>query len=83
MNIFMIIVSKELLSFLRSTMLVLVVLYSFTLDVYIAGSGIQIKPRNVVIGYVDSSAGGVSQKILTHLHAPEFRQPKRFLSQKH
>jgi len=82
MRLFMIIVSKELLSFFRSVMLVIVVLYSFTLDVYIAGSGIQIKPRNVVVGYVDATGGGLSQKILTHLHTPEFRKPKRFLSQK-
>jgi ABC-2 type transport system permease protein len=76
------IVSKELLSFLRSVMLVVVVLYSFTVDVYIAGSGIQIKPRNVVVGYVDDTGGGISQKILARLHKPEFRTPIAFLSQK-
>ena len=48
----MIVLGKELVSFLRSTMLVAVVLYSFTLDIYVAGKGIQIKPRNVTIGYV-------------------------------
>ena len=58
MRIFAMIISKELLSFLRSVMLVLVVIYSFTLDVYIAGAGIQIKPRNVVVGYVDETGGG-------------------------
>ena len=82
MRIFALIVSKELLSFLRSIGLVLVVLYSFTIDVYIAGSGIQIKPRNVVVGYVDDTGGGVSQKILARLHQPEFRPPVMFLSQK-
>ncbi len=82
MKIFAMIVSKELLSFLRSIGLVLVVLYSFTADVYIAGSGIQIKPRNVVVGYVDATGGGVSQKILSKLHQPEFRPPVMFLSQK-
>jgi len=82
MKIFAMIVSKELLSFLRSIGLVLVVLYSFTADVYIAGSGIQIKPRNVVVGYVDATGGGISQKILSKLHQPEFRPPVMFLSQK-
>ncbi|MEN4044984.1 MULTISPECIES: ABC transporter permease [unclassified Sulfurimonas] len=82
MRIFAMIVSKELLSFLRSIGLVAVVLYSFTLDVYIAGSGIQIKPRNVVVGYVDKTGGGVSQKILARLHQPEFKPPVAFLSQK-
>jgi ABC-2 type transport system permease protein len=82
MRIFAMIISKELLSFLRSVMLVLVVLYSFTVDVYIAGAGIQIKPRNVVVGYVDDTGGGISQKILARLHKPEFKPPVAFLSQK-
>ncbi len=79
---FLNVLSKELLSFLRSVMLVVVVLYSFTLDIYVAGSGIQIKPRNVVVGYVDETGGGISQKILTRLHKPEFRPAIKFLSQK-
>jgi len=82
MRIFSIIVSKELLSFLRSVMLVLVVLYSFTVDVYIAGEGIQLKPRNVVVGYVDKTGGGLSQKILSRLHKPEFKTPVPYTSQK-
>ncbi|KYJ86739.1 ABC transporter permease [Sulfurovum riftiae] len=81
MRIFLTIVAKELISFLRSWGLLAVVLYSFTLDVYIAGAGMQIKPRNVAIGYVDETGGGVSQKILTRLHGPEFVAPQRFLSQ--
>ncbi|WP_281951662.1 ABC transporter permease [Nitrosophilus kaiyonis] len=82
MKAFLFTFSKEILTFLRSTMLVLVVLYSFTLDVYIAGAGIEVKPRNVAIGYVDETGGGISQKILSKLHTPEFKIPKRFLSQK-
>ena len=82
MKAFLFTFSKEILSFLRSTMLVLVVLYSFTLDVYIAGAGIEVKPRNVAVGYIDETGGGISQKILSKLHAPEFKMPKRFLSQK-
>ena len=79
---FFIVLGKELLSFLRSVMLVAVVLYSFTLDIYVAGEGIQIKPRNVSVGYVDETGGGISQKILTRLHRPEFAPPVRYLSQK-
>lgn len=75
------IVGKELLSFIRSWQLVLVVLYSFTVEVYIAGSGIEINPRNVAVGYVDDTGGGISQKILARLHGPEFLPPHRFKSQ--
>lgn len=82
MHTFMNVLSKELLGFLRSVMLVIVVLYSFTLDIYVAGEGIQIKPRNVVVGYVDETGGGISQKILARLHKPEFRPAIEFLSQR-
>ncbi len=82
MHTFFIVLGKELVSFMRSIMLVLVVLYSFTLDIYIAGEGIEIKPRNVTIGYVDMTGGGISQKILSHLHKPEFTSPHKYLSQK-
>lgn len=81
MKIFLIILAKELISFMRSVMLVFVVLYSFTVDIYIAGSGIQIEPKNVTVGYVDDTGGGISQKILSRLHQPEFVEPKAFLSQ--
>ncbi|BCD68528.1 ABC transporter permease [Nitratiruptor sp. YY09-18] len=73
---------KEILTFLRIPLLVLAVLYFFTLDVYIAGAGIAVKPRNVTIGYVDYTGGGVSQKILSHFHTPEFKKPKAFLNER-
>jgi ABC-2 type transport system permease protein len=80
-RIFWVVFGKEILAFLRSVGLVAAVLYSFTLDIYIAGEGIQIKPRNVKIGYVDDTGGGISRKILSHLHLPEFLPPQRFLSE--
>ena len=81
MKAFFTVFMKEILTFFRSWGLVLVILYSFTLDVYIAGKGFEVKPRNVSVGYVDYSDGIISQKILTHLHKPEFQEPKRFNSQ--
>lgn len=81
-RIFWSIVGKELIGFIRSWQLVLVVLYMFSVEVYIAGSGIEINPRNVAVGYVDGTTGGLSQKILTHLHGPEFLAPRRFSSQR-
>ncbi len=80
-RVFWVVFGKEILGFLRSAGLVAVVLYSFTADIYIAGKGIQITPRNVKVGYVDDTGGGISQKILSHLHRPEFIPPRRFLSQ--
>ena len=80
-RIFFDVFGKELLVFFRSAGLVAVILYAFTIDIYMAGAGIQIKPRHVSVGYVDDTGGGISRKILSHLHAPEFVAPRRFASQ--
>ena len=82
MRTFVTLVMKELIAFFRSWGLVAVVLYTFTLDIYIAGRGIEMQAKNVAIGYVDETGGGLSQKILSRLHRPEFQPPVRFLSQK-
>ncbi len=81
-RIFFVVFIKEMASFMRSPMLVLLVLYSFTIDIYVAGDGIDIEPRNVVVGYVDNSGGRISKKILSSLHQPEFVSPVRFNSQR-
>lgn len=81
MRVFWTVVARELVRFIRSWQLVLVVLYAFTMEVYIAGSGIELKPRNVAIGYVDESGGGLSQKLLHYFHEPEFLPPVAFSSQ--
>ena len=36
---------KEIITFLRNWGLVIVLLYSFTIDVYIAGQGFEVKPE--------------------------------------
>ncbi len=82
MKIFLTIVFKELLSFFRSFGLVFVVLYFFIADVYVAATGMEIEAKNVSIGIVDKSAGGISKKIISNLHKPEFQTPKYFKSQK-
>jgi len=81
-KIFYTVFSKEIITFLRSIGLVLVILYSFTIDIYIAGAGIQVKPQNVKVGYVDESNSLLSKKILLHFHKPEFETPVIFNSQK-
>jgi len=82
MRVFGSLVMKEIVAFFRSWGLVAVVLYSFTLDIYIAGKGIEMQAKNVSVGYVDETGGGISNKILSRLHAPEFQKPVRFLNQK-
>jgi ABC-2 type transport system permease protein len=74
-------VAKEIIGFFRSWGLVVVVLYTFTLDIYIAGKGIEMQAKNIAVGYVDRSGGGMSRKILSRLHMPEFQKPIPFPSQ--
>ena len=75
MRAFLAIIRKELLEFLRSYGLLIVVLYAFTLDVYIAGNGINLDARNVGVGVIDYSPGFISNKMLSHLHYPQFQEP--------
>jgi len=79
---FFTILFKELMVFSRSFGLVFMIIYFFTLDVYIAGDGIEVEAKNIPVGIVDKSAGGISKKILSNLHKPEFQTPKYYKSQK-
>ena len=82
MKQFLAILKKELLGFLRSYGLVFMVIYFFTAEVYVAGEGVEIEAKNVAIGIVDKSSGGISKKIVTNLHKPEFQEALYFQSQK-
>ncbi len=82
MKSFFTILFKELLGFFRSFGLVFMVIYFFTVEVYIAGSGMNVEARNIAIGVVDKSAAGISKKIIAGLHKPEFQEPKYYKSQR-
>ncbi|WP_457560761.1 ABC transporter permease [Caminibacter sp.] len=82
MREFWAIFKKEILIILRNTVLVIFMIYIFTLDIYLAGVGIKVKPQHVSIGYVDYSNSLMVKKILSHLHKPEFLPPKRFLNER-
>jgi len=79
---FVTILFKELIQFFRSIGLVGALLFFFLVDVYIVGNDIDIEPKNVTVGYVDYTSGYLSQKILSHLHSPQFDRPIPFPSQK-
>ena len=76
------ILKKEFLVFFRNIGLVIFILYAFTMDIYIAGEGIKVTPKYVSIGYVDEAGSVMVNKIISHFHYPEFKKPKRFLSEK-
>jgi len=82
MKAFKAIFLKEILTFLRNVGLVFFIIYAFTLEVYMAGNGIKIKPKHVSIGYVNYAGKKLPNEILSHFHYPEFEKPKEFLSEK-
>lgn len=81
MSVFWAVLYKELSVFLRSYGLVFVVLFFFIADVYSAGAGITLDARNIRVGIVDDTAGVLSAKLTSHLHAPQFQTPKYYPSQ--
>jgi len=78
---FLTIVFKELIQFFRNYMLLIFIIYAFTFDIFIAGGGIKIQPKNISIGYVDFTRGANSIKIISHLHRPEFKKPVMYLNE--
>ena len=76
------IIKKEFLVFFRNVGLVVFILYAFTMDIYIAGGGIKVTPKNVSIGYVNEADNLVVNKIISSFHSPEFKKPRMFLNEK-
>ena len=81
MNVFFTVLYKELSVFLRSYGLVFVVLFFFLFEVFAAGNGITMDARNIRVGVVDDTPGVISNRILGHLHVPQFQSPRRYASQ--
>jgi ABC-2 type transport system permease protein len=81
MKIFLAILQKELLIFMRMPALVVLMLYIFTIEIYVAGAGITLEANNISVGVVDYSPKVVSTKILNHLHEPHFQHPVQYASQ--
>ncbi len=76
------ILKKEFLVFFRNIGLVVFILYAFTLDIYIAGGGIKVTPKNVSIGYVNEADNLIVNRIISSFHSPEFKKPQMFLNEK-
>lgn len=81
MNYFWAIFQKEIKELLRATGLLFFIIYMFTVEVYVAASGINMDAKNVAVGVVDYSPGVVSSKLLSNLNLPEFKPPIHYNSQ--
>ena len=64
---------KELLQLSRDLALMFVVVYAFTLDIYIAGSGVSLQLNQAAVVVVDSDHSQASRELIYRFRPPYFR----------
>ncbi len=67
--------NKEFRSFFSDSVLVVLLIWSFTLSIYSEATGSSESVNNASIGIVDEDRSVLSQKIATTLYPPYFRMP--------
>tara|TARA_R110002072_G_scaffold4543_8_gene31670 strand:- start:4521 stop:5645 length:1125 start_codon:yes stop_codon:yes gene_type:complete len=67
--------TKEFRSFFSDAVLVILLIWSFTLSIYSEATGSSESVNNASIGIVDEDRSALSQKIATALYPPYFRIP--------
>jgi len=70
---------KEMLQLFRDAALMLFIVYAFTLDIYIAGTGISFDLKNAVVVVRDSDHSAASREITYRLRPPYFHMKKEIL----
>ncbi len=65
--------AKEFIQFWRDPALLAIVVYSFTVDVFLAGEGITLEVRNYPVAIWDLDHSQVSTKLIERIRLPEFR----------
>ena len=64
---------KELLQLLRDPVLLFVILYGFTIDVYNAGSGVTLQLSNASVAVQDLDRSAASRELVGRLLPPQFQ----------
>ncbi|HUN54949.1 MAG TPA: ABC transporter permease [Smithella sp.] len=67
---------KELISFRYDYVLVIMVVYSFTVMVIVPAKGTGVQVRNSTIAYVDEDQSPLSRRIIDAIQMPFFQKPK-------
>lgn len=65
--------AKELLQLLRDVALMFVIVYAFTMDIYIAGSGVSLQLKKAGIAVIDSDHSLASRELIYRFRSPYFR----------
>ena len=73
-------VKKEFLQFWRDPALVAVVLWCFTLDIYLCARGFSLDVSNYPIAIYNLDGSQLSENLLAHLREPEYRVVARIKS---
>ena len=68
---------KELWSLLRDPMMLVLIVYSFTFQIYMAASGVPEHLSKIPIAIVDEDDSQLSARIASAFYLPEFLPPKR------
>lgn len=71
---------KELRSLRSDTVLVVFVLYAFTLAIYTQAKGTSSEVYNASIGFVDEDGSTLSRKIIEGFYPPRFQRPEMLKS---
>ncbi|MBE9550811.1 MAG: ABC transporter permease [Proteobacteria bacterium] len=65
--------AKELLQLSRDLALVFVIIYAFTVDIYIAGSGVSFQLNHAAVVVMDSDHSKASRELIYRFRPPYFR----------
>lgn len=68
---------KELRSFLRDPVMVLLIVWAFSFSVYSVATGESQELRNAPIAFVDEDRSPLSQRLIDAIYGPYFKTPER------
>ncbi len=68
---------KELWSLWRDPMMLFLIIYTFTLAIYVAGTAMPENLHNAAIAIVDEDASALSTRITSAFYPPQFNPPQR------
>ncbi len=68
---------KELWSLWRDPMMLFLIIYTFTLAIYVAGTAMPENLNNAAIAIVDEDASALSTRITSAFYPPQFNPPQR------
>ncbi len=67
---------KELISFLHDYVLIILVIYCFTVMVIVPSKGTGLQVRNSSVAYVDEDQSPISRRIINSIQMPFFQKPR-------